>query len=45
MCQIGGERLFFKIDDYDPDLRQHSADPADRSLTRRVLTIRLADEF
>lgn len=37
--------IFFKIDYYDPTLSHHSADPADASITRRVLTIMLAEEY
>jgi hypothetical protein len=37
--------IFFKIDYYDPDLLHHSPDPADPAVTRRVMTIMLADEY
>jgi hypothetical protein len=40
--EIEGERLFFKIDYYDQSLSAHSPDPADETLTKRVLTIMLA---
>jgi hypothetical protein len=37
--------IFFKIDCYDLDLRNHSPDPADPEVTRRVLTLMLAEEY
>jgi hypothetical protein len=43
--EIEGERLFWKIDYYDRTLSAHSLDPADPSVTTRVLTIMLADEY
>jgi hypothetical protein len=43
--EIEGERLFFKIDYYDQSLSAHSPDPADESVTKRVLTIMLAEEY
>ncbi len=43
--EIKGERLLFKIDYYDRDLSAHSPDPADPSVTTRVLTIMLAQEY
>jgi hypothetical protein len=43
--EVAGERLFFKIDYYDHDLSAHSPDPADPSVTKRLLTIMLADEY
>ncbi len=42
---IGGERLFFKIDYYDLDLQGHSPDATDPAVTHRVLTIMLASEY
>jgi hypothetical protein len=39
------ERVFWKLDYYDRDLRFASEDAADPSLTRRVLTIMLSDEY
>lgn len=42
---VGGERLFFKIDYYDLSLTNHSPDPTDPSVTQRVLTIMLAEEY
>jgi hypothetical protein len=43
--EVEGERLFFKIDYYDRALTAHSPDPADPTVTRRVLTIMLAAEY
>jgi hypothetical protein len=40
-----GHRVFFKIDYYDKTLTYHSPDPADRSVTERVITIMLAKEY
>ena len=39
------ERVFWKIDCYDRDLRFASKDAADPAVTRRVLTIMLSDEY
>ena len=43
--EVEGIRLMFKIDYYDRDLSAHSPDPADPSVTTRVLTIMLAEEY
>ena len=43
--EVEGECLFWKIDYYDRNLSAHSPDPADPSVTTRVLTIMLADEY
>jgi len=40
-----GEKIFWKIDYYDATLSAGSPDPADPSLTTRVLTIMLAQEY
>ena len=40
-----GQTIFFKIDYYDQNLAGHSPDPADPSVTQRVMTIMLAAEY
>ncbi len=40
-----GHTIFFKIDYYDKELKYRSPDPADPSLTERVITIMLAEEY
>lgn len=43
--QAAGERVFFKIDCYDRSGRYASPDPADSSVTCRVMTVMLAGEY
>lgn len=40
-----GQRIFWKIDYYAPDMQHGSEDPADLSKTFRVLTILFASEW
>ena len=42
---VEGERIFFKIDYLDRSLTGHSPDPADPTVTARVLTVMLAEEY
>ncbi len=42
---IDGTPIFFKIDHLDRSLTGHSPDPADPSVTTRVLTVMLAGEY
>ncbi len=43
--RLGEHKAFWKIDYYDPDLAYGSPDPADPTVTRRVLTLMLASEY
>jgi hypothetical protein len=43
--EIKGTRIVFKIDDYDRDYAFASPDASDENLTRRVMTIMLAEEY
>lgn len=43
--EIDGQKLFWKIDYYDRSLALASPDPANPAMTRRILTLMLADEY
>ena len=43
--QADGQTIFFKIDYYDKSLTYHSPNPSDGSVTERVITIMLAEEY
>ncbi len=43
--EAAGERILFKIDYFDRALGAASPDPADASVTTRVLTVMLAAEY
>ena len=45
LLQVDGVRVIWKIDYYDVNYELHSDDPADPTITRRVLTIMLAEEY
>ena len=43
--EADGQRIYFKIDYLDKTLTAHSPDPSDPSVTERVITIMLAEEY
>lgn len=43
--EIARQKLFWKIDCYDPSLESGSEDPTDPSKSTRVLTLMLAEEY
>ena len=43
--EADGQMICFKIDYYDKSLTYHSPDAADRSVTERMITIMLAEEY
>jgi hypothetical protein len=45
LIEVCGHRVMFKIDYYNLDLSGHSPDASDATLTRRVLTVMLAEEY
>jgi len=43
--KVNGHTIFFKIDYYDRAMIAHSPDPADPTVTERIITIMLAEEY
>jgi hypothetical protein len=43
--EADGHAIFFKIDYYDKSLKCHSPDATDKSVTERVITVMLAEEY
>ena len=43
--EVDGHNIFFKIDYYDKTLTMHSPDATDPTVTTRVITIMLANEY
>lgn len=43
--EAAGHRLIFKIDYYDLEMEGLSTDPADATVTVRVMTVMLAEEY
>lgn len=42
---VEGKSVFWKIDYFDPTMSRGSEDPASLAMTRRVLTVMLAEEY
>jgi hypothetical protein len=43
--EADGHTVFFKIDYYDKNMKFHSPDPTDQTVTERVITIMLSEEY
>jgi hypothetical protein len=42
---VDGHTIMFKIDYFDQTMSMHSPDPADPTVTQRVITIMFAEEY
>ena len=45
VVDVGPLKVIFKIDYFDPTMLYHSDDPTNPNLTRRVMTVMLAEEY
>ncbi|HWX26124.1 MAG TPA: DUF3768 domain-containing protein [Steroidobacteraceae bacterium] len=43
--EVDGQMIMFRIDYFDKSMLMHSPDPVDPSVTQRVITIMLAEEY
>jgi hypothetical protein len=43
--EADGHTIFFKIDYFEKELAYHSPDPSDQAITKRMITIMLAEEY